>query len=146
MIGFGEACLWKVPLKIRNRQEEGKMGAGWRHGFFLGYSRISNEYIFWDVEAGRSGCARDGQRRPLSDRWSPEGLEKITKAPCDEHTRQEPRVVFREGTVDPPEQRSSTTGKVRDLAIRKRDLDEFGYTDRGCPRCGWALRYGYESK
>ena len=146
MIGFGEACLWKTPTKIRNDQEEGKMGAGWRHGFFLGYSKTSNEYVYWDVLANCSRCARDGQRRPLSDRWNPAGLEGITKAPHEEHARKEPGVVFREGAADPPEQREATTGKVRDLAIGQKDLEEFGYTDRGCPRCGWALRYGYESK
>lgn len=141
-VGFGEACFCKVPTKIRNDQEEGKMGPGWRHGFFLGYYG----YIYLDVLGDSSRCARDGQRRPLSERWNLTVLESISKAPHGEHAPRELRVAFREGAADPPEQRQATTGKVRDLHIRMKGLEDFGYTDSGCPRCGWALRYGYEAK
>ena len=44
MLGFSEMCHYKVPKAKNKRALECKLGAKWRSGVFLGYSRDSNEY------------------------------------------------------------------------------------------------------
>ena len=46
-VGIGEMCLFRLPLKgEKAHDEDGKMGVRWVKGVFLGYGRITNEYVF----------------------------------------------------------------------------------------------------
>ena len=49
MVEFGESCLYKLAKKSAGKSLEGKLGANWKDGIFLGYSRDSNEFILWSV-------------------------------------------------------------------------------------------------
>lgn len=54
MVGFGETCLFKLPVKgPEAHDEDGKLKARWCRGVFLGYDRVTNEYVFHS--SGRIG-------------------------------------------------------------------------------------------
>ena len=83
MLAFGEGCHYKVPKQKKDTALEGKLGAKWRSGLFLGLSRDSNKYVVWDVYAQDIVRARSLQRKPMSSRWSAAELMKVNFRPRD---------------------------------------------------------------
>ena len=72
MVEFGEKVLYKLPTKGPRHEAGGKLAERWSYGFFLGYSRYSNDYILWSPEgAVKSRCL---QRLVLERRWPEWGL------------------------------------------------------------------------
>ena len=81
MLAFGEECHYKVPQQKKDRALEGKLGAKWRSGIFLGFSRDSNEYGMWDTNAQDIVRARSLQRKPMKSRWISTELMKVNLRP-----------------------------------------------------------------
>ena len=67
-VGFAEMCLFRLPLKsAKADDEDGKLSVRWVKGVFMGYDRITNEYVFHSN--GKIGKARAVQRVTLDRRW-----------------------------------------------------------------------------
>ena len=76
---FGEQCLHKLPTKGPRHDERGKLEERWRRGFFLGFARQSNEYVFWDED--KVVKARAHQRLRTELRWPAGVHEKVAADP-----------------------------------------------------------------
>ena len=136
LVGFAEWCLYKKPLKKIQKQEE-KLERRWEHAVCLGYSRTSNEYIFY--RTGEVFKAREIQRVPLEQRWSADAVQAIDREPINDHVRRQD-VLFRreEGLgADPLEGRKP---QPRSFWITTKDLVQFGYT-AGCRACDHMVRH-----
>ena len=80
MVGFGEICLFKLPSKGPEAHgADGKLAGRWCRGAFLGYDRLSNEYVFQC--GGRIGKSRALQRVVPDRRWSALVLQEVTASP-----------------------------------------------------------------
>ncbi len=141
LLGFGEAVLYKYPVKGPKSQPTGNMGATGGEGIFVGFDRQSNTFTV-ETESGPVK-ARSVTRRPERDRWSAEGIARIASTPEDLAERGErPRVRFEQ----PASEQGPTTDGIRPAAIRrlrinKSDLDTYGYED-SCAQCRHILKYG----
>ena len=142
MLGFGELCHYKVSRQKSERALEGKLGSKWRLGMFLEYSRDSNEHLVWDIADQDLVRARSLQRKPKAQRWSAEELMKVDLRPKDplyrataEPTgRREPSQGFEERPDLAHPQVATRTRSIHDFSVLKKHLEEFGYTEVGCPR------------
>lgn len=97
MVGFGEVCLAKLPTKGPSHDEDGKLRPRWCRAVFLGYDRLSVEYIFYSQ--GEVLKSRALQRVPAERRWAPEafgGDQDIAVRPVPEA---EPVRTLQEGPV-----------------------------------------------
>ena len=140
MLGIAEAVLYKLPSKGPRNSPDGNMGTRWREGIFLGYSRTSNTYIIGTPDGIEK--ARSMTRKPLDQRWKPEGLAEIKATPWSEREVREPRVRFQQPAEDPgPPVETAAPAAPRALRINKSDLEEHGFTD-GCTQCDYIQRYG----
>ena len=72
-------CLYKLPIKGPQREAAGKLGARWRRGIFLGFSKASSEYLLWD--GNQIARSRTVQRLKKRLRWPKEAYEKMNKDP-----------------------------------------------------------------
>ena len=103
-------------------------------GVPIGYRRGSSCYRVI-LDNGEYVNTRSARRRPLADRWSPDGLAKVQSTLWDLRTVAEPeRVEF--GNDVPRDELISDPALpiARRLGITKKTLDEFWHTD-GCPQC-----------
>ena len=76
LLEFGEQCLYKLPVKGKRHEEDGKLAERWRRGIFLGFARYTSEYVFWDQN--KIIKARCHQRMVEEVRWPSEIHEGIT--------------------------------------------------------------------
>ncbi len=79
LLGFGEACLGKLPTKGPLHDANGKLNPRWCRAIFLGYDRLSNEFVLHTT--GRIVKTRAVQRVSFDRRWSPEALEEVRVSP-----------------------------------------------------------------
>ncbi len=138
LVGFGEAVLYKLPMKGPHHDPDGNMGTRWREALFVGYHRASNVYVL----IGEEGvvAARSLMRRPAANRWSAERVMSIKATPWSERERTELKVRLEEAPA--PEKTSDLApANPRRFRINKKDLEEHGYTD-GCVQCDHIMRYG----
>ncbi len=141
LLGFGEAVLYKFPIKGPKHQPDGNMGATGGEGIFVGYDRQSNTFMI-ETEAGPVR-ARSVTRRPERDRWDAEGIARINSTPEDLVERPErQRVRFEQpATEQGPTADETRPAAIRRLRINKTDLDTYGYED-SCAQCRHILKYG----
>ena len=104
LLGFGETVLYKLPVKGPSSDPDGNMGARWKEGVFMGYSRSANVYNILTDEGKIT--ARSLYRRPMANRWSKERLMAIKATPWSERERAEATVRSEQG-ADPPEELAS---------------------------------------
>ena len=142
MLCFGERCHYKLPKLKHERALERKLGSKWTEALFLGYSRDSNEYLVWSIEDQSLVRANSLQRKPSVGRLSSEELMRVNLRPQDalyrsaaEPTgRREPSQGF-EDRVAPEDKLAPTRARsVHDFSVVRKDLEQFGYTEVGCPR------------
>ena len=128
-----EIILYKIP-KIKAVQSlEGKLGARWRQGVFLGCSRDSPEYLIWDTKDRSIRAARSVKRVPISQRYDPGEVEQINERPRDrlyrsawkpgerkERVTRLERKAAGEAVDDMPQPKISG---VRNLKITARDIE-----------------------
>ena len=62
-LGFGESCFYKLTKKAGQKDLDGKTGAIWSEGLFLGLSRDSNEFDLWSQSKKIVVRARSVQRK-----------------------------------------------------------------------------------
>ena len=74
-----ELCLYKIPNKGPQRDAAGKLGPRWRRGIFLGFNRMSSEYLLWDE--GNVVKARAIQRLKKNLRWPIEVYNSVKHGP-----------------------------------------------------------------
>jgi phage FluMu protein Com len=148
MACFGEVVLFNIPLKWPQHSEDGKLWPIWARGVFLGYDRGSNEYMLWTQK--KIVKARTIQRVTAENRWNGEALQEVSASPYSLYTKPPVDVYFRKDpsvTVEAEKQKRHV--KVRDMNLRKNDFEGptgHGYTQQGCPRCKWAIDYGWEEE
>jgi len=141
LLGFGEAVLYKFPVKGPKHQPDGNMGTTGGEGIFVGYDRQSNTFMV-ETEAGPVR-ARSVTRRPELERWSAEGIARINSTPEDlveRPDRQRVR-VDQPATEQGPTADDAQPAAIRRLRINKTDLDAYGYED-SCAQCRHILKYG----
>ncbi len=148
LVAFGEECLGKFATKGPSHDEDGKLRPRWFRGVFLGYDRLTAEYVLHSH--GKVVKTRALQRAPEDRRWNGEALEEVRISPYALYQRPRPDVVFRR---DPSTARQQELDKkfviVRDINLRKEDFlgeNGHGLTQHGCSRCGWAIRFGWEAE
>ncbi len=146
LAAFGEICLYKFvkEREFDGYDEHGKLAERWGKGAFLGYDRLSNEYIFHSQ--GRIVKSRALQRVSADQRWSAAAVQEVSLTPHDKHVKPGPGVVFGEQAAQQPERKENAKLKaVRDLKLFRRDFEKYGFTETGCDQCKWALGYGWEA-
>ena len=84
----GETCLCKFAKKGTCYDEQGKLAARWCRGVFLGYDRLTNEYILHTQ--GRILKSRAIQRLVADRRWSADAIEEIRTRPQDAYRKPAP--------------------------------------------------------
>ena len=150
MLAFGEKCLYKVSLKQPKKTIDGKMSPRWKDGLFLGYSKDSNEFVIWSTHDKVVTRARSIQRRPESERWSPEKLMEVNQRPIDAlyraaqpiADRKEPDRAFDYRPTQEDEGPKTRASNSRDMKVTLGDLKRFGFTEVGCPRCDYIQEHG----
>ena len=142
-VGFGEICLFRLPLKgERADDEDGKMSVRWVKGVFMGYDRITNEYIFHSN--GRIGKSRAVQPVTKERRWSAEAIQEVSISPYATHVKQAPEVFFKKHPPQEVAKRASEEQvEIRDVNFRKTDFLQHGFAEQGCPRCMHAIDHGW---
>ena len=141
---FGEVCLFKLAKKrgFDGYDERGKLATRWAKGVFLGYDSLSNEYLYFSQ--GRIAKSRALQRISEDARWNAQAVGEINVTPHDAYVKPNPEIVF--GQQPAKEQQAPEKPKtVRDVKLFKDDFGKFGYTNEGCDRCKWAVRFGWET-
>jgi hypothetical protein len=142
-VAFGEECLGKFAVKGPSHDERGKLGSRWFKGVFLGYDRLTAEYVLYTQ--GKVVKTRALQRRAEGSRWNGDALEEVKTSPYALYRRPDAEVVFQH---DPSARRQAAAESkkivVRDINLRQEDFAEHGMTQNGCSRCNWAIRYGWE--
>ncbi len=141
LLGFCEVILYKFPIKGPRAQPTGNMGAIGGEGIFVGYDRQSNTFIV-QTENG-TVRARSVTRRPESERWSAEGIARITDMPDEFSDKTDrPRVRFTQPASEQgPTAEGVRAAAIRRLRINKSDLVTYGY-DENCTQCRHIVRYG----
>ena len=138
LVEFGEKVLYKLPTKGPRHDATGKLAERWSYGYFLGYSRQSNDHVVWSPDGPVK--ARAQQRLTADRRWPEGGLESVDKGA---HSGYAPRVPerFRPAEVAPAapvaERRSAQS-----VQIRQADWIKHGSTP-GCSKCNHAELYGW---
>ena len=140
-LGFGEKCHFKLPTKGPHKERRGNMSDLWEDGVFLGYSWLSNEFVY----ASQHGVttSRAVARRPPSERWVLEDLAGIKATPETKHV---PRGQGQglQDAYDPDGPKPPEPSRMaRAFKIMKRYLDDerVGYSD-ACEQCDFIKRYG----
>ena len=142
MVGFGEVCLAKLDKAALAKDDVPKFAARWTRAVWLGYERDTHEYVFFTQ--GQILKTRALQRVPTGSRWNPQALQEVTATPRSLYRRPDPDTIFmRDPSIAVEQERKSST-ILRDINLRLKDFQEHGFTNTGCPRCAWAIRYGYE--
>ena len=140
-VGFGELCLFRLPLKKAD-DDDGKLGVRWVKGVFLGYDRITNEYVFHSN--GKIGKSRAVQRVTLERRWSPEAIQEVVTSPYAIHVRQAPEAFFkRHPSAEVTARVGAEQAKIRDVNFRRLDFEKHGLTEQGCPKCRHTIDRGW---
>ena len=150
MLGFGEMCHYKVSKSKKDKALEGKLGTKWRTGIFLGFSRDANEYVMCDVGGQDIVRARSLQRKPTRFRWNAAELMRLNLRPRDSLYRataeptghREAEMSFEERLIPEHDQPQVRSKGVHDFSVLKRHLEEFGFTEVGCPRCDYMRTHG----
>ena len=138
LLEFGEKILYKLPTKGPRHDAAGKLAARWEYGLFLGFSRISNDYVIWTKEGA---VKARGQQRLASDRrWPPGELESVSKGA---HSGYAPRTPERflpgeEATEQPTAEKRAG----QSVQIRQSDWLAHGSTP-GCSKCIHAQTWGW---
>ena len=139
ILGVGEMVMYKLPSKGPNSQPDGNMGAKWKEGVFLGYSKGSNTYIV-GTESG-TVTSRTLTRLPEQTRWNAEILARIKSTPWSERQAPDPEVRFQDPASTTPDVETSAPAAPRRIRIQQADLEKHGYTDT-CQQCQHIMRYG----
>ena len=110
-----ERCLYKLPIKGPQREAAGKLAERWRRGLFLGFSRMSSEYLLWDDnEVVR---ARAVQRLKRNLRWPLEAYNTVKQDAHSQYSAAEPERIEYELPVPAqapePGQRKPYTIQIR---------------------------------
>ncbi len=132
LLGFGEAVLYKFPVKGPKHQPNGNMGTTGGESIFVGYDRQSNTFMV-ETEGGPVK-ARSVTRRPERDRWSAEGIARINSTPEDlvERPERQRVKIDQPATEQGPTADDARPAAIRRLRINKTDLDT--YTTRTAAR------------
>ncbi len=149
MVGFGETVLCKLGGGGPAHDPDGKLRARWCRGVFLGYDRLTNEYVCHSQ--GRIFKTRTLQRLSSDRRWSPQAIEEVKTSPYALYQKPKPEVFFREdpSVVEQAQADKKKHVKVRDLNLRRADFEGpkgHGYTATGCPRCRWAIDFTWDAE
>ena len=145
-----EMCLYKLPTKGPERDAAGKMGARWRRGIFLGFNRMSSEYLLWDE--GKVAKARAVQRIKKHLRWPVAAYNSVRHGPnCMYEALEHEQIVGDPEKVKEPYAEGDLGRKPQDVQIRQADWLQHGATT-GCAKCfsamekGWGIHIGSHSK
>ena len=145
-----EMCLYKLPTKGPERDAAGKMGARWRRGIFLGFNRMSSEYLLWDE--GKVAKARAVQRIKKHLRWPVAAYNSVRHGPnCMYEALEHEQIVGDPEKVKDPYAEGDLGRKPQDVQIRQADWLQHGATT-GCAKCfsalekGWGIHIGSHSK
>ena len=147
LLEFGEYVLFKLPSKGPRHDATGKLAERWSHGYFLGFSRNSNDYVCWTPDGAVK--ARAQQRLTSDRRWPAGGLEAVDRGANAAYA---PRVPERFRPVEEqlPQQVAEKRG-AQSIQIRKTDWLQHGSTP-GCGKClhadtfGWGMMGGPHSQ
>ena len=93
LIGFAESCMYKLPVKGLQHDEQGNMAPRWKSGISLGYNRDSNSYIL-GTDGGWT-TSRAMMRRPLQDRWDARSVESVSVTPSSTTNKVNMDVTFK---------------------------------------------------
>ena len=138
LLEFGEYVLFKLPSKGPRHDATGKLAERWSHGYFLGFSRNSNDYVCWTPDGAVK--ARAQQRLTSDRRWPAGGLEAVDRGAGAAYA---PRVPerFRPAEEQPPQQVAEKRG-AQSIQVRKADWLKHGSTP-GCGKCLHADTFGW---
>ena len=135
--------MFRLPLKGPEAHgEDGKLAVRWVKGVFLGYDRITNEYMFHSQQ--RIGKARGVQRVTKDRRWSAEALQEVRTSPYALHAKQDPEVFFQKHpSVEATRAVLAEQAKIRDVNFRRLDFEKRGLAEQGCPQCRHTIGRGW---
>jgi len=137
-IEFGEG-IW-----FRRRKGEAKdLEERWLSGIWLGKYWGTIDHVVY--HEGVIMEARAIQRRPITERWSRQEVEKVDVWPWDRHKKREDQIQEEMMTIPPKTQEEKDLepprpSKVKEhnapksLYIQPADLEKYSYT-KGCRRC-----------
>ena len=132
-----EMCFYKLPTKGPERDAAGKMGARWRRGIFLGFNRMSSEYLLWDE--GKVAKARAVQRIKKHLRWPVAAYNSVRHGPnCMYEALEHEQIVGDPEKVKDPYAEGDLGRKPQDVQIRQADWLQHGATT-GCAKCFSAM-------
>jgi hypothetical protein len=144
LLCFGEKCLWKLREKGPQRAESSKIEPRWKRGIFRGFVRKTNEYEVWDIEDNDIATSRCVKRLVRGKRFDAETLTKVAKTPHDKHVATEAPPVFQD--LPPQEPTEARPGRAaRSFDIYRKDVEKWGFSSEGCPKCARAMRYGWDT-
>ncbi len=131
--GINKFCQEQGALVGHQQEQCGSLGEDVSSGIFPGHLLGTPD----GIEKSRSMT-----RKPLDQRWKPEGLAEITATPWSEREVRAPRVRFQQPAEDPgPLIETAAPAAPRALRINKSDLITHGFAE-GCPQCDCTQRYG----
>ena len=138
---FGERCHFKLPTKGPFKEKRGNMNEIQEDGIFLGYSTVSNEYVY--ANAKGICTSRSVTRRPEDERWSIEMLASLRATPANRHEHRGQGRGLEAPNEEAPAVQPAERIPVRAFKIMKRYLENpnVGYTP-GCEQCEYIRRHG----
>ena len=138
LLEFGEKILYKLPTKGPRHDATGKLAERWSYGFFLGFSRLSNDYLVWTADGAVK--ARCQQRLTIDRRWPAGGLEAVN---AGAHVGYAPRVPERFSPGEAQAEQPVAEGRgPQAVQIRQTDWLQHGSTP-GCGKCMHATLNGW---
>ena len=136
-----ELCLYKLPVKGPERDAVGKLGARWRRGIFLGFNRMTSEYLLWDE--GNVIKARAIQRIKKPLRWPVAAYNSVRHGPnCMYEALEHAPIVGDPEKVKAPSAEGELGRRPQNVQIRHEDWLQHGATT-GCAKCFSALEKGW---
>jgi len=110
---------------------------------FLGYHRETHEYVFH--ARGRVIRSRALQRVPANARSSMRAPEEVRASPYSMYRKpDEDAVIVPDPSLAAEQERRARELVRRDIALKRSDFEKHGYTGDGCPRCDYAIRFGWD--
>ena len=128
------SCQRKAP----RHDAEGKLAARWGYRHYLGFSRYSNDYLFWTKEGAVK--SRTHMRMASDRRWPAGGVESIDQGANSGYAPRVPERFAPGEDASLPE--VAPARATQTFQIKYADWLEHGSTP-GCAKCSHAQLYGW---
>ncbi len=143
---FGELVEVHFPLKGPEIRAAGALGPRAAEGVVLGFGTRSHSYIVFCMNQIK--VVRSVQRKPLSERWKAEEIERVNVSCTDMHATRGARPIPLGDRQHVAEDQPARRRAARKVELRQADFDPalggHGWTEH-CPKCTHVKDYGWQA-